>query len=317
MVKKRLVIINISNIGDIVSCLSVVKLLSEHYRIDFYTKEIFRELLTSESYINVVNYTDLIQNNYSILLDMTSSSASRKIVKNVEYAKKKYGMYTSIFSLIKQKFFYEQVIKKNKHNHIVRNYYTFLEFFPKITTENIEKFPVMEMDQAISIELKHDFISIHIGARNPIRATPFKLLQNIIEYINSNYEIDIYLLGDDNAKINKLLQQYPFLKHQVTDLNLLKVFIGNSKLFIGPDSGLLHIASFLDVPSIGIYGPNIKEVCGPLNNKTSIIDKNFSCRPCNQNKKCPYEIKCLNSIVFDSEFKTLVKRKLTNTKRIN
>lgn len=65
-------------------------------------------------------------------------------------------------------------------------------------------------------------------------------------------------------------------------------------LFITLDSGPLHIAQALGVPTIALFGPSDPQVTGPLG--PSIIIKNeFECSPCGW-LPCPHEVACMKSI---------------------
>ena len=61
---------------------------------------------------------------------------------------------------------------------------------------------------------------------------------------------------------------------------LLKV----SQLFIGNDSGLLHVASLAGTPVVGIFGPGQAATTGPFidGKKQEIVTRNYSCSPCRQ-----------------------------------
>jgi len=300
---KSILVINISNIGDIVSSFSVIKLLSTYYKIDFYTLKHFSDLFFNEKFINIVDDSSLKKKKYDIIVDLTSSSSSRKLVKRIK-ADIKIGMYNGYLNYLKSRLIYSNLVPKNRYNHIVYNYYSIFDMFKHIDKKLLEKYPTLTpiIDQKYT-----DTVVIHIGARNPIRAIPDRLLFDIIEYINNNFSYKIYILGDNIDKLKAIKRRYEFVFFEQTTLFDVKKIISNSKLFIGPDSGLLHIALALNIDSIGIYGPNIPEVCAPLNKeKLHIVQKDFDCRPCNQNKECPYNRKCLIEISFDADLKDII-----------
>lgn len=55
-----------------------------------------------------------------------------------------------------------------------------------------------------------------------------------------------------------------------TSLPELAATVAKAQLFVGSDTGPLHLAAALDIPCVGLYGPTIPEVCGPygLGHKT-------------------------------------------------
>ena len=71
--------------------------------------------------------------------------------------------------------------------------------------------------------------------------------------------------------------------------------IRHASLFIGGDTGPLHIASILDIPVVGIYGPKDPEIYGPYNGKAIVIKKDVPCSPCR--KRTCSDPKCITLIL--------------------
>ena len=90
--------------------------------------------------------------------------------------------------------------------------------------------------------------------------------------------------------------------------NLPLIFVDNSSLlevsaiikycllFIGNDSGLIHIANAIGVNTIAIFGSTSPQWTRPYGKNSIIIKKELDCSPCFK-KSCPYDTyKCLESI---------------------
>ena len=58
-----------------------------------------------------------------------------------------------------------------------------------------------------------------------------------------------------------------------TDLQELYNILRGCELYIGPDSGTLHIASILNRPVIGLYATSNPNRTGPIDNMDNIINK--------------------------------------------
>ena len=86
------------------------------------------------------------------------------------------------------------------------------------------------------------------------------------------------------------------------DLSLadLRAVLDRSALYIGGDSGPLHIASTSDVPIVGLYGPTLAERSAPWRPPhfaTASVDAGeLPCRPCDQRVCAPGDFRCLTSI---------------------
>jgi lipopolysaccharide heptosyltransferase II len=55
-----------------------------------------------------------------------------------------------------------------------------------------------------------------------------------------------------------------------------------ASLFVGNDSGIMHVAAAAGVPLVALFGPQSPLKFGPWSKKARVIYKNFSCSPCRQ-----------------------------------
>ncbi len=76
--------------------------------------------------------------------------------------------------------------------------------------------------------------------------------------------------------------------------------IRRADLFIGGDTGPLHIASILGIPTVGIYGPKDPVIYGPYNGKAVVVRKELWCSPC-EKRTCP-DPECMTSILPEDVF---------------
>ena len=74
------------------------------------------------------------------------------------------------------------------------------------------------------------------------------------------------------------------------NLRVLTGLLRKSRLFIGNDSGMMHLAAMVGVPVLGIFGPGSPDTTGPYMamEKQEMVTKNFRCSPCKQRffKEC-------------------------------
>jgi len=93
----------------------------------------------------------------------------------------------------------------------------------------------------------------------------------------------------------------------------LRALAERAALFIGGDSGPLHIAATSRVPIVALYGPTLPERSAPWRDDAipvvSIEPAPLPCRPCNQRRCLPGDFRCLTSIdarrVLDAAIKCL------------
>ncbi|MEO6222644.1 MAG: glycosyltransferase family 9 protein [Vicinamibacterales bacterium] len=83
-------------------------------------------------------------------------------------------------------------------------------------------------------------------------------------------------------------------------LDELRAVLDRSALYIGGDSGPLHIAATSDVPIVGLYGPTLPERSAPWRPPhlatVSVDAGELPCRPCDQRVCTPGDFRCLTSI---------------------
>ncbi|HYT65415.1 MAG TPA: glycosyltransferase family 9 protein [Vicinamibacterales bacterium] len=85
------------------------------------------------------------------------------------------------------------------------------------------------------------------------------------------------------------------------DLQELRALIGRSRLFVGGDTGPLHVAAATDTPVVGIYGPTLAVRSEPWRPPTiptlAVEPDDLPCRPCDQRECAPGDFRCLTQLM--------------------
>ena len=80
----------------------------------------------------------------------------------------------------------------------------------------------------------------------------------------------------------------------------LRALMDHAALFVGGDSGPLHVAATSEVPVVGLYGPTLAERSAPWRDRaipTVSVDAGaLPCRPCDQRVCAPGDFRCLSGI---------------------
>jgi heptosyltransferase-2 len=111
----------------------------------------------------------------------------------------------------------------------------------------------------------------------------------------------VVLVGDkDDAALNRCITEK--LNHSILDLSAkttltqIAALFKRSGLLITNDSALLHLASYLDIPVLAIFGPTNEEKYAPWSNNATVVKKEIFCRPC-QKAQCRFgSLACLGLI---------------------
>ena len=68
----------------------------------------------------------------------------------------------------------------------------------------------------------------------------------------------------------------------LTNLGQLAFLLERACLVVTCDTGILHLASYLDIPIVALFGPSDEQRYGPWSRKFRIITAQISCRPCSK-----------------------------------
>jgi heptosyltransferase II len=75
--------------------------------------------------------------------------------------------------------------------------------------------------------------------------------------------------------------------------------IAQSALLLSGDSGVLHLAVGLGVPTVSLFGPGIEAKWGPKGEGHVVLNKHLPCSPCTRfgtTPPCPIKARCLSDI---------------------
>ena len=143
----------------------------------------------------------------------------------------------------------------------------------------------------------------------PQKRWPASSFAGVIQELQNKKNASIFLLGDASEK--ELLA--PFLPASSNFVNLCGelslretgLLLRHCRLFIGNDSGLLHVAGAVGTPSLSFFGPTAPDGKVPVWAAHRVLYRQEACSPCYKYGKappCPYELKCLTQITVDDAF---------------
>jgi lipopolysaccharide heptosyltransferase I len=89
-----------------------------------------------------------------------------------------------------------------------------------------------------------------------------------------------------------------------TDVPQLLALLSRVNMYIGGDTGMMHLAALAGTPVLAIFGPTDHKINGPYGPIHRIIRKDLPCSPC-KNKECQ-ERRCLQEITVDEVFKAVL-----------
>jgi len=141
-------------------------------------------------------------------------------------------------------------------------------------------------------------ISVHAQASCPSKLWPREYFLHLIEKIIASYKATIVYLGD---KVDDVIQEGADTINLTgkTNISQLASILKRSDLFISNDSGPVHMAVALGVPTVSIFGrkqPGLgPRRWGPLGEGNIYIHKDVGCEVCLAHD-CKRDFECLKVI---------------------
>jgi len=138
-------------------------------------------------------------------------------------------------------------------------------------------------------------IALHPGTSKPQRGWHVERFGILCQKLGKEYPVKIVVLGKEKeaemlAKIRRYSPDHVVPLPPNMDLREVATLLERCHLFIGNDSGMMHLASMVNTPVVGIFGPGSPLTSGPFmdSEKIEIVSKNFDCSPCRQKffKEC-------------------------------
>ena len=67
-----------------------------------------------------------------------------------------------------------------------------------------------------------------------------------------------------------------------SSLRVTMALLRRATLFVGNDSGIMHLAAAAAIPLVTLFGPQSPVKFGPWSTRATIVYKKFACSPCRQ-----------------------------------
>jgi heptosyltransferase-2 len=118
----------------------------------------------------------------------------------------------------------------------------------------------------------------------------------------------VVLFGSrEDGRTNDIVKQHAH--HPMVNLagktNLKEAIaaISRCSLFISNDSGLMHVAGALNIPTVAIFGSTNPITTSPVGERSVVIYKGASCSPCLK-ETCPTDFRCMEMISVEEVCET-------------
>ena len=281
---KGLIVQTRPGIGDLCMFLPYIQQIKDHNKDFQFTliakkRSAAKQILKYEQSVNQIVYLE------DEILELTQSKLNN-FFKILNFIKKNnfskiYIMHFSIFwfliakiSGIKNIYKYG-LLKKN-----VDIYQNALEQ-NKIWLQNNNLSSQTKIAYLQNNSTNNNQIIIGIGSSGPTKKWPTENYIELIKRIN-NKNITFYLAGGNNEIENQIANKIinKAKENRVESLCSLSIeeimpIINSSKLYVGNDTGFMHLSAGLNIPAIGLFGDTPLSYANYTKNILPIIPENF------------------------------------------
>ncbi|MFW6128810.1 MAG: lipopolysaccharide heptosyltransferase II [Candidatus Aminicenantaceae bacterium] len=333
---KKILIIRLRRIGDNIMTTPVITALKENYpraSLTYLVEEPSREIVEGNPYLDHIlvlprkqRTMDLLKHiqsirktKYDVLIDLFGGPKAAWITLFAK-ATLKIG-----YAVKYKSFIYNIRIPRSPEKgyiHSVENHINLIRALgikvnpippPMVPDASIkEKEKLSRFIQQNNLKA-YKIIVFHIGAGNIFRDWG---VNNIVELTNlfaQRPEIKIVLVGaaKEKERAEEIIKKSSLELLTLTGklgLKELRELISRADLFVGPDSGPMHLAASTDTPIVAYFGPTLPARFRPWQAKAVLLEKDYECRLTCRQRNCVYEdFRCIRDISPQDVYKACLK----------
>jgi heptosyltransferase-2 len=144
-------------------------------------------------------------------------------------------------------------------------------------------------------------IAIGAGASyGSAKCWPPARFAEVANQLQSEADADVILFGTAaeasvSTAISAEMRRPPIDLTGKTAIADLPALLSQCHLFIGNDSGAMHVAAAVGLPVIAVFGPTDPEGTAPVTPRCSIVQQKPYCSPCFL-RSCPTDHRCMTAI---------------------
>lgn len=147
-------------------------------------------------------------------------------------------------------------------------------------------------------------IAIGAGASyGSAKCWPPSRFAEVVNRLQSESDADVILFGTDaeagvSTAICSEMRRPPIDLTGRTAIADLPALLSQCHLFIGNDSGAMHVAAAVGLPIVAVFGPTDPFGTAPVTPRFSIVQLKPYCSPCFL-RRCPTDHRCMTAISAD------------------
>ena len=156
---------------------------------------------------------------------------------------------------------------------------------PKLWLTEEDEAGVDQLLDRLGIRRERALIILQPGARYWFKAWPAEQFAELADRLTSEYDCQVLIGGskDEEALAQRVHEAATSRPVSIAGRTTLKQFAAIAKrasLFVGNDSGAMHIAAAVGTPMVALFGPSNPDEWGPHGGQAQVLYKGLDCRAC-------------------------------------
>lgn len=273
---KNVLVVKLDEIGDMVTSVHVFDALKNAYpsaKIDVICKPITASLLKNQKSIHAVYHNlENINDSYDTFIELRGNKESYERIRKL---KPKIYLDRGSIRLA------NKITGGQKHEIETNKQIISSVCSQEILNETEPMLHIGLQDEKIASEFLaknqlEDFTIFHIGAGDENRRWGHQNFSEIANWLSQEFNQKIVFVGapDDLELVQKCRENIHVQTYSFIGQGGLLAFASlceEANLFLGNESGPMHIADIMKTPLLALFGPGVKNVFYPRNKRAKII----------------------------------------------
>ena len=161
-----------------------------------------------------------------------------------------------------------------------------------------------ELLDQLGVQRSQPIVVLQPGARYWFKAWPPERFAELADRLTSQYGCQVLIGGSDQdlelaQQIQQMAKSSLVIMAGRTTIKQFAAITKKSALFVGSDSGAMHIAAAVGTPIVALFGPSNPAEWGPRGGAAEVIYKGLDCRACFHPTCLRGEQNCMKLIAVD------------------
>jgi heptosyltransferase II len=161
--------------------------------------------------------------------------------------------------------------------------------------------------QLASVGARADAMRIAVGAGasyGSAKCWPPERFALVADRLTAEFDADVILFGTVaekpvTAAIASAMKHPPIDLAGKTAIAEVPALLSQCHLFIGNDSGAMHVAAAVGLPVVAVFGPTDPSGTAPVTHRCTIVQDKPYCSPCFL-RRCPTDHRCMTRVSPDA-----------------